>query len=148
MELIIRDNVSAKSILARVATLVYQGLDAGAVVLTIGRLSKSREQEAKYHCLITDIAKTVKLDKQYSIEAWKALLVDGYEQELRSMGESLRHPGKVIPSLDGQRVVTVRPTTTKFLKKEASGFIQYLYAFGIEHGAVFSERAIEYVQEV
>ena len=63
------------------------------------------------------------------------------------MGEPLTHPGKTVISLDGQRKVTVRPSTKKFRKKEASDFIEFLYATGIEYGARFTDKSLNYYEE-
>lgn len=117
---------------------VEMGIKGGPVVITLGRPKKSRELEEKYHCQIADIAKTVEIDgRRYAADVWKALLVDEYEQELRAMGKELRAPSHVVASLDGRRVVTIRPSTTDFSQHEASGFVEFLYKFGAEHGAKF-----------
>jgi hypothetical protein len=58
------------------------------------------------------------------------------------MGEPLSHPGQLITSMDGQRTITVRPSTTKFRKAEASEFIEFLYQQGSEMGVNWSEPAL------
>jgi hypothetical protein len=144
----IESEATIGGVMAKVFDMVMRGIKAGPVVITLGRETKSREQEKKYHALIGDIAKTVDMDGvTYSVEAWKALLVDSYEQELRSMGEALTHPSRVVLSLDGLRAITVRASTKKFKKAEGSGFITYLYQFGSEHGAVFSDQSEQIYRE-
>lgn len=127
---------------------VLRGIDGGPVCIEIKRESKKREQEEKYHAMIGDIAKTVTLDgRQFSAEIWKALLVDEFREEMRMQGQPLTHEGRTVKSLDGRRDVTVRPSTSKFRKREASDFIQFLYAKGAEYGAVFSDRSMQYYDE-
>ena len=74
-------------------------------------------------------------------------LVDEFRRVREEMGEPLTHPGKTVISLDGQRKVTVRPSTKKFRKKEASDFIEFLYATGIEYGARFTDKSLNYYEE-
>ncbi len=127
---------------------VKKALPGGPVVVTLGREAKSRDQEKKYHAMINDIMTTVELGQQYSIEAWKALLVDEFEQDLRRIGESLPKPSKLVISLDGQRAVTIRASTKDFKKEHASMFITFLYAWGTEHGARFSDESLRYYDEM
>jgi hypothetical protein len=143
MEIIIQNAQVLASRISYISSLISRGIKGGAVVVTLGRESKSRDQERKYHAMITDIMRTVRTDKPHSFEAWKALLVDAYAAELMSNGEKLTHPGETVISFDGLRAVTVRPSTKKFSKKEASGFIEFLYCWGVENGAKFSEKSLE-----
>ncbi|MCP3931454.1 MAG: hypothetical protein GY705_20400, partial [Bacteroidetes bacterium] len=121
----------------------------GPIEIEIKKPSKKREQEAKYHAMIADIARTVLVrGVRYSSEVWKALLVDGYEKERIEMGEPLSHPGRTIKSLDGQRYITIRASTKDFRIKEAADFIEYLYSEGIEMGASFSDPVMKHYEEM
>ena len=143
----VQDTAALRPVMLTVFRTVEKGLAAGPVVVTLTRESKSRDQEAKYHAMISDFAKIDLNGRTFDPETWKALLVDAYAEELEGMNEPLTHPGHVVLSLDGKRAVTVRPSTTKFLKKEASGFIEFLYARGIEYGVEWSEKAKAVYQE-
>lgn len=148
LTLTINDIDSAYSIMSRVNELIKKGLESGPVTVTLGRPSKSRLQEEKYHAMIGDIADTVDVDgRKYDHETWKALLVDSFEQDLLSQGEGLRHPSRTVVTLDMMRAVTIRPSTTKFLKKEAGDFIEYLYSYGSNVGAVFSEKSLSIYEQ-
>jgi len=127
---------------------VKKALPGGPVVVTLGREAKSRDQEKKYHAMIHDIMTTVELGQQYSIEAWKALLVDEFEQELLSDGKTLKSPSSVVISIDKRRAVTIRASSQRFLKEEAALFITFLYAWGTEHGARFSDESLRYYDEI
>jgi len=146
--LVVQDDSWLSRVMSAARDMISQALPGGPVLVTLSRPTKSRLQECKFHAMIGDIAKTVKVDgKAYSSEVWKALLVDGFEQELLSQGECLAHPSKTVVTLDGMRAVTIRPSTTRFRKNEASQFIEYLYAFGTMSGAVFSEKSIQVYNE-
>lgn len=119
-------------------------LQRSDLVMTITRTNKSRDQERKYHAMLGEISNGVQvLGKRYSPEIWKVLLVDEFEQERQAMGEPLGHPGATVPSLDGRRLVTVRPSTRQLSAKEASAFIEFLYAKGVEFGLRWSATAEE-----
>lgn len=126
-----------------VRAAIDKALPGGPVEIRVLRESKKRIQEEKYHSMIGDISKTVEVEgKKYDSETWKAWLIDAYEQEVISNGEKLRHPGRVILSLDKQRAITIRASSTDFLKSEASGFIEFLNMIGAEYGARFTEKSL------
>lgn len=112
----------------------------GELVLILTDAHKSRAQERKYHALIGDIASQVSFfgKRRYSAEAWKAMLIDAFEKERAGMGQPLRCPGELVPSLDGRNMVSIRPSSTKFSREEGSDFIEFLYAQGQEMGVKWS----------
>jgi len=140
----IRDESTMRGIMLRVWELVKHMIEGGPVAITITRPSRSAEMNKKFHAMIRDIAQQVTFfgKRRYDAEVWKALLVDQFEQEKAAMGEPLSHPGQLITSMDGQRTITVRPSTTKFRKAEASEFIEFLYQQGSEMGVNWSEPAL------
>lgn len=121
----------------------------GPVHVLVTREKKSRSQEEKYHAMIGDISKTVYVNgNQYSLDVWKAKLVDDFEKEYKlSMGEGLRHGGQWTMSLCGNYPVRIRASTAKFLKLEACRFIMYLHMKGAEFGATFSDESMAYYEE-
>lgn len=161
IELKIQDASRVDSILSHARHLIGEAIQGGAVSVILGRPSKSRDQEAKYHAMINDIAKTVQMPvidaagnivpgvtSKHDAEFWKPVLVDGFEQELFVQGIRLRKPSRTVRSLDGKRWVSVRASTKEFSKQHAAMFIEYLYAQGVELGATFSEKAKAYYDEV
>lgn len=131
---VINDQAGVYAGLGRVQTMVERGLAAGPVVITLGREEKTREQEKRYHAMIGEIAEQVDFDgKKYSRRAWKTLLIDDYEHELNSMGETLTHPSRPLISLDGKRSVQERASSKDFRVSEASGFIEHLFKLGAEY---------------
>jgi len=69
----------------------------------------------------------------------KRLLIDEFAEEMRLAGTPLHHDGRVTPSLDGRRIVQLGIQSRDFYVKEASQFIEYLYAVGAERNVVWSE---------
>lgn len=108
-------------------------------VVTIAEPTKRREQEEKYHAMIGDIASQWKfMGQRVDKDDAKRLLVDAFAKAMRDAGTPLHHDGRVVPSLDGERVVQLGIQTSKFYKAEASEFIEFLSAWGAENGIVWS----------
>lgn len=148
LEIIIGDREVFGDRMRSAIDLVNRGLNGGPVVVTLGRPKRSGAQNRHFHALIGEIAQQVEVGgRKYSTEVWKALLVDGFEQEMESAGTPLSKPGRTVPSLDGRRVVTVRPSTTELRKAEAAALIEYLYAQGVEMGVKFTAPTIEIYEQ-
>lgn len=110
-------------------------------VVRISEPVKKREQEEKYHAMIGDIAKQCMfMGQRWDSEDWKRFLVDAFAKVMRDAGTPLHHDGRVVPSLDGQRVVQLGIQTRRFYVKEASEFIEYLYAYGADNNVQWTEQ--------
>ena len=108
-------------------------------MVQISEPTKKREQEEKYHAMIGDIAKQCEfMGGKLDADDWKRLLVDMFAKVMRDLGTPLHHDGRVIPSLDYERVVQLGIQTRDFWVREAADFIEYLYAFGAENGVRFT----------
>jgi hypothetical protein len=112
---------------------------------------RSPEQSSKVHAMISDIVKqavfkspalTVKMS-DYDYDEGKALLVRWFEREMESLGEPLRHGSKVVIDPFTGEQITIRASTTKFLKKETVSFVDWLYATGNDGGVVWSEPVLK-----
>ena len=111
-------------------------------VVRISEPAKKRIQEEKYHAMIGDIAKQCMfMGQRWDSEDWKRFLVDAFARVMRDAGTPLHHDGRVVPSLDGQRVVQLGIQTRKFYVKEAAEFIEYLYAYGADNNVQWTEQA-------
>ena len=109
-------------------------------MVVISEPTKKRIQEEKYHAMIGDIAKQCKfMDQGRDLDDWKRLLVDAFAKVMRDAGAPIHHDGRVLPSLDFERVVQLGIQTKDFYVAEAAQFIEYLYAFGADRGVVWSE---------
>ena len=112
---------------------VKEALASGKqLTLEIKTASKSRVQEEKYHAMIGEIARqTQHLGSKWDAESWKRLLVD---QFCRDNGIKT---GAVIPNLSGDGIVQLGHQTRKFTKEQASEFVEWLHAWGAEHGVTY-----------
>ena len=114
---------------------VKEALASGKLLtLEIKAANKSREQEEKYHAMIGEIAEQAShLGSKWDAESWKRLLV---WQFCKDTG---LNEGKIVPSLDGSGIVQLGQQTRKFTKEQASEFVEWLHAWGAEHGVTFEQ---------
>jgi len=112
---------------------IKQALDAGRpLVMDIQQAPKSREQEEKYHAMIGEIAKQAEhLGAKWDAESWKRLLVDQFMRDSKMDGN------RILPNLDGTGIVQLGSQTRRFSKEQASEFVEWLLAWGAEHGITF-----------
>lgn len=107
--------------------------------VTIAPPVKKREQEEKYHAMIGDIARQVEYaGRKWHSEDMKRLLIDEFAEEMRQAGTPLHHDSRVVPSFDGKRIVQLGIQSRQFYVKEASQFVEYLYAFGAQNNVRWS----------
>lgn len=100
---------------------------------------KKRGQEQKYHAMINEISDQSRfLDRKWSSEDMKRILVDQFSEEMRINGDPLKCEGHIIPSIDGQRIVQLGMQTRYFSVKEAQAFIEYLIYFASEQGIILN----------
>lgn len=89
--------------------------------------------------MFSDIAKKCEfMGQKWTAEDWKRLLVDSFARVMVSHGTPLSQGGRIVPALDGNGFVQLGIQTRRFRKKEASEFIEYLFAFGAEQGVTWS----------
>lgn len=101
---------------------------------------KSREQEKMYHSIIRDIARQAKLHgSRWSAESWKRFLIDQWAHE---SGENATL-SKIMPSIDGERVVQLGHQSRRFTKEQATSFIEWLIYWANTNGVILEERREE-----
>lgn len=111
-------------------------------LVQLGEPGKTNPQARRYHAMIGDIARQWEfIGRYWDAEDCKRILVDAFAAAMREHGTPLRHSGLVIPSIDRQRVVQLGVQTRRFSVKEASDFIEHLFAFGAEHDLEWSDLA-------
>ena len=127
----------AKALMDKIWPKVKDNLKAGKQLrMEIKAESKSRDQEAKYHAMLGEIAEQAShLGAKWSTEDWKRLMVDLFAKETGLQG------GKIIPSLDGQGIVQLGLQTRNFTKEQAMEFITFLEAWGATNGIIFKDVA-------
>jgi len=119
----------AKALMQRVWPKVLEALNSGKELdLEIVDAKRSNDQNNLIHDIIDNISVAAKhLGAQWDAESWKRFLIDQFATEIGMTG------GKVVPSLDGSRIVQLGLQSRKFSKEEASQFIEWLYAWCAEH---------------
>jgi len=99
------------------------------LTLEVKAESKTRDQEEMYHAMIGKIAKQAQHQgARWDAESWKRFLVDQWA------ADSDRKIGRVVASLDGERVVQLGLQTRKFTKEEGTDFIEWLFAWSALNG--------------
>ena len=128
-----KDNATA--LMGTLWPKVKEALASGKqLTLEIKDAGKSRDQEKLYHELIGQIAKQAQhMGAKWDAESWKRLLVDSYCRE-----KGLK-TGAVIPNLAGDGIVQLGMQTRNFTKEQASEFVEWLHAWGAEHGVTFEQ---------
>jgi hypothetical protein len=128
-----KDNATA--VMETLWPKVKEALASGKqLTLEIKDAGKSRDQEKLYHELIGQIAKQAQhMGAKWDAESWKRLLVDSYCRE-KGM-----KTGAVIPNLAGDGIVQLGMQTRNFTKEQASEFVEWLHAWGAEHGVTFEQ---------
>lgn len=114
------------------------------LAVRLGEQSKSREAEEKYHAMIGEIASQIGGDLSDKEDA-KRILISAFRIDTRDiladewgkfgdmrMGRGLRG-----------EVVMLGIQSRHFSAKLAHAFIEWLYAFGAEHGVTFTERFVD-----
>jgi hypothetical protein len=124
--------IQAKALMVTLWPKVLTALNAGKpLVMEIKAADKSRDQEQKYHAMISEIATQAQhMGSKWDAESWKRLLVDQFCKE------SGLKTGVVMPNLSGDGIVQLGFQTRKFTKEQASEFVEWLYAWSAEHGVL------------
>lgn len=111
---------------------IAKALRAGPVVMTLGRETRTADQNAKLWPMLTDISNQVTwFDRKHSPEVWKDIITGSF------MG------GEFIPNLSGTGFVMVGQRTSKMNKETFSALLEYLYSFGAEQSIAWSEPSLQ-----
>jgi len=134
MKFQLTDESQAKTLMTGLWPKVLKALQTKQLTLEIKDAAKSRDQEEKYHAMIGEIAKQAQhLGAKWDSESWKRLLVDQFCKD-----NGLK-TGAVIPNLAGDGIVQLGMQTRNFTKEQASEFVEWLFAWGAEHGVTFEQ---------
>ena len=127
----------AKALMVTLWPKVLTALNAGKpLVMEIKAADKSRDQEQKYHAMISEIATQAQhMGSKWDAESWKRLLVDQFCKDI-----GLK-TGVVMPNLSGDGIVQLGFQTRKFTKEQASEFVEWLYAWSADNGVLHETNA-------
>jgi hypothetical protein len=97
--------------------------------LEIKQSRRSTEQNDMFHSIIAQISQKMgEVGSTWTTDDWKRLLIDQWAHETG------RRIGKVVPSLDGDRVVQLGLQSHKFTIGDSSEFIEFLIAWATNKG--------------
>lgn len=109
-------------------------------VMTLQEPTKRRIQEERYHAMVGDIARqTTYAGRKWDADDMKRILVDEFADEMRKAGTPLHGDSRLIPSEDGRRVIQLGVQTRDFYVREASAFIEFLFAWGADRDVRWSD---------
>lgn len=96
-------------------------------VVRFSEPTRSLEQNAKFHAICSDIAKSGHpwMGKPRSAAAWKVLLVSGHSVATKQGSD-------IVPGLEGE-FVNLRESTASMSKARGSSLIEYALAFCAMH---------------
>lgn len=122
---VILNRIDTDNDIERVANWVRekskQGVRAGPVIVTLGRESRSNEQNAKLWPLLKDVSNLHEYaGKKRKPEEWKVLFMSAYRGNIN-----------VVEGINGE-VVNLGLSTSVLNKSQFSGLIDFIYAVGAE----------------
>ncbi|WP_338762093.1 recombination protein NinB [Massilia sp. METH4] len=104
-------------------------------VVTVSEPTRNLDQNAKFHAIVSDIAKSgLKWGgKPRTAAQWKVLLVSGHAAATNEGSE-------MVPGLEGE-FVNLRESTALMSKKRSASLIEYALAFAAMHEVRLSAEA-------
>ena len=141
--------------------MMLKGIAKGPVSVTLGRPEEPRSVpvNAKFHCMISDIRHQAMIHipgrrirmADYNMDEAKALLVMWFARERDLNGDPLTNSPRSITDPTTGEQVQIRPSTAQWGKRDASDFVEWLYALGSDCKIQWSEPAMavyeQYAQE-
>lgn len=104
------------------------------------KTTRSDQQNKLMHSIIGQIAKQAKIHgSRWTAESFKRFLIDQWAHE---NGESAS-VSKVMPSIDGLRVVQLGLQSRRFTKEQAISFTEWLIYWATTNGVTLEERREE-----
>lgn len=95
---------------------------------------RSDDQNAKMWVLLSEVASQVDhMGKRYTPDEWKILFMHACGREV-----------KFLPGLDGKTFVPWGQSSSDLSKQEMSDLIEFIHAWGAEHGVTFNEPASDH----
>ncbi|WP_372833090.1 recombination protein NinB [Pontibacterium sp.] len=129
IEIIIQNPLVKRERMSHAWELVSKALQAGPVVVTLGREKRTLDQNAKLWAMLTDVSRQVEwYGRKLTNEDWKHVMTAGLKQQ------------EAVPGINGGFVV-LGQSTSKMRKREFAELIELIYAFGCEHGVKWSEKS-------
>lgn len=110
---------------------IGKAIQAGAVVLTLGRQGRTTSQNSKMWPMLADLAKHVEwYGKRYDADGWKDIITGSFKNL------------DFVPNTEGSGFVVVGMSTSAMGKAEFSDLIEFIYSFGASQEVPWSEPAL------
>lgn len=95
---------------------------------------KSRQAEEKYHAMLQEITNAMRaLGRPWDFEDVKRLMLEQFAHDTG------RPTGRILPSIDGQRLVQTQLQSRKFTTADANEFIEWLHWWCSVNGVELSQ---------
>lgn len=108
-----------------VTAMLFRGIAKGPVLVTLGRPTRTLDQNARMWAMLTDVSKQVDWHGQHlSPEDWKHVFSAGLHQQ------------RAVPGIDGGFVV-LGQSTRRMSKEQLSELMELIEAFGAQHEVTF-----------
>lgn len=118
-------------------------------LMTLQEPTKRRIQEERYHAMMNDIAdQTTYAGRKWDRDDTKRILIDEFAEEMRQAGTPLHNDGRLIPSENGRRVIQLGIQSRDFYVREASDFIEFLFAWGAARDVRWTDPATQSARTV
>ncbi len=112
-------------------SMISKGLEAGAVVLSLGREGRSTDQNSRLWATLKDVSDQINwYGQMLTPEDWKHVFSAALEKQ------------KLVPGIDGGFVMC-GISTSKMSKQKFSDLLEIINAFGAEQGVKWSDPALE-----
>lgn len=127
----IDDMAGAAAAMPWIQSKIAEGLNRGSVVVTLGRETRSADQNNLLWALLTDISNQVTwFDKKHSPEAWKDIITGSFKG------------AEFVPNINGDGFVLLGMRTSKMDKPTFSALVDYIHAFGADQSIKWSDPSL------
>ena len=132
---VVRDTDAVAPSVLWLRDMLERGLPGGAVEIRIGRETRNSEQNARFHAMCGDFARSGVewFGKRRSLDEWKVLLVSAH-------AVATKKPGEVVPGLEGE-LVAIRESTARMSKQRIGSLIDYAQAMADQLGVTLRDPA-------
>lgn len=135
IEIVIQNDQVKRQRMGYAWELVGKALQAGPVVVTLGRETRTLDQNAKLWAMLADVSRQVEwYGRKLTNEDWKHVFTAALTQQ------------EAVPGINGGFVV-LGQSTRKMKKRQFAELIELIYAFGSEHNVQWSEKAEDVCKE-
>ncbi len=127
----IDDMAGAAAAMPWIQQNIINGLKSGPVIVSLGRETRSGEQNNLLWALLTDISNQVTwFDKKHSPEAWKDIITGSFKG------------AEFVPNINGDGFVLLGMRTSKMDKPTFSALVDYIQAFGADQSIKWSDPSL------